>query len=236
MIMRPLTIALICLLAATAGAQTNNPAPIPIELFKGGPLFNGRNLDGLQVYLEDPAVDPAKIWKVEDGILRCSGATRGYVRTRMAYADYKLTVEWRWPGGKGNSGILLHIINQDQVWPKCIEAQLATGRAGDLAFFHDSRSKEELVSRNPKGLSTGRLARPGESAEKPLGEWNTFEITAAGDTLTLTVNGVKVNHITGVVPAAGMIALQSEGAPIDFRNFTLTPLPLAKDINAPMPK
>ena len=169
---------LFCLSAATLLAQTNPPAPIP--------LFNGRNLDGFFAHLEDSSVNPATIWSVENGVLRCTGTTRGYVRTVMPYADYKLTVDWRWPKDRGNSGVLLHIVNQDLVWPKSIEAQLATGRAGDFAFLSDARAKEEKVGKNPRGISTGRLARPGESAEKPLGEWNTYEIICSGDTITLT--------------------------------------------------
>ena len=91
------------------------------------------------------------------------------------------------------------------------------------------------MSRNPSGVSTGRLERLGPSREKPLGEWNSYDITVAGDTITLAVNGEEVNRMTGVTPAAGFIALQTEGTPIDFRNVTLTPLPPAKDLNAPMP-
>jgi hypothetical protein len=199
-------------------------------------LFNGRDFAGLHVYIEQPNVPVAEVWTIEDGVLRASGASRGYVRTAMPYADYKLSLEWRWPKGRGNSGILLHIVNQDTIWPKGIEAQLATDRAGDLAFFFDARAKEEHVSRNPKGVSTGRVARRGPSLEKPLGEWNTLEILVAGDTITLTVNGTEANRITEVIPSAGMIGFQAEGFPIDFRNITLTPLPPAKDLHAPMPK
>jgi hypothetical protein len=199
-------------------------------------LFNGQNLDGLAVYVDDVSIEPTEVWKVEDGMLRCTGIGKGYVRTDKAYADYKLHVEWRWPRGPGNSGVLLNLVGDDVVWPKSFEAQLKADRAGDFALFADARSNEEIVSRNPQGVSTGRLVRPGASAENPLGEWNTYEAVVAGDTITLWVNGVKVNRMTGVQPSAGMIGLQSEGTPIDFRNFTLTPLPPAKDLNAPMPK
>jgi len=199
-------------------------------------LFNAQNLDGLAVYVDDASIEPTEVWKVEDGMLRCTGIGKGYVRTDKAYADYKLRVEWRWPRGPGNSGVLLNLVGDDVVWPKSFEAQLKTDRAGDFALFADARSNEEIVSRNPQGVSTGRLVRPGASAENPLGEWNTYEAVVAGDTITLWVNGVEVNRMTGVQPSAGMIGLQSEGTPIDFRNITLTPLPPAKDLNAPMPK
>jgi hypothetical protein len=49
------------------------------------------------------------------------------------------------------------------------------------------------------------------------------------------VNGVRVNQMTGVRPSGGLIGFQAEGAPIDFRHIELTPLPAAKDLNAPMP-
>jgi 3-keto-disaccharide hydrolase len=217
------------LLTATGIAQT--PADPPRETIE---LFNGKNLDGLRVYCEvsDAA---AGLWRVEDGMLRTSGEHKGYIRTEIPYADYKLQLEWRWPAGAGNSGVLFHLVNGDLLWPKGFECQLASGRAGDLSSYVDARSKEEIVSRNPTGYSTGRLPQPGPSAEKPVGEWNTLEAVAEGDKLTIWINGKQVNRMTGLVPSAGMIAMQAEGAPIDFRNITLTPLPRAKDLHAPMP-
>jgi hypothetical protein len=60
--------------------------------------------------------------------------------------------------------------------------------------------------------------------EKPLGEWNRYEITCKGDTIELKVNGVKVNEGSRAERTKGKIALQSEGAPISFRNIKLTPI------------
>ena len=199
-------------------------------------LFNGRDLAGWHVYVGEPAVDPADMWRVEDGLLRATGVGKGYVRTEMAYADYKLQLQWRWPAEPGNSGVMVNIVNRDELWPKSFEAQLKSGDAGFFASFVDARSNEEIVSRNPQGVSTGRLPRPGPSREKPVGEWNTYEIVLAGDTITLAVNGEQVNRMTGVRPSAGMIGLQAEGSAIDFRQITLTPLPPAKDMYAPMPQ
>jgi hypothetical protein len=199
-------------------------------------LFNGRNFEGLFIYIDGTATTPDAAWKIEDGLLRCTGLGKGYVRTTAAYADYTLRLEWRWPVRTGNSGIMLNIVGRDLLWPKCIEAQLAVNRAGEFAMFSDARGKEEIVSRNPTGVSTGRLPRPpGPSSEKPQGEWNVYEIVVAGDTITTAVNGQRVNRMTGILPSGGCIGFQSEGTPIDFRHITLTPLPAAKDINAPMP-
>ncbi len=233
--MRYLIPTLSCLLVLPAFAQTaaqSVPVPPPATI----QLFNGRDFAGLKVFVREATIKPDDAWKVEDGLLRCAGVGRGYVRTVVAYADYTLHAEWRWPNGPGNSGILLNIVGDDVIWPKCFEAQLQSGRAGDFASYFDARSKEEIVSHNPSGVSTGRLSRPGPAVEKPVGEWNTFDIVVAGDTITLIVNGVQVNRMTGVLPSAGMIGFQSEGKAVDFRNLTLTPLPPAKDLNAPMPR
>lgn len=224
---------LACYLSASAAEPT---APL-VKSTTPILLFNGSNFDGLHVFAESVATDPTAGWKIEEGMLRCLGVGRGYVRTTSAYADYRLKLEWRWPVRAGNSGVLLNIVGRDLIWPKAIEAQLAANRAGDFATFSDARSKEETVSRNPTGVSTGRLSRTATgSIEKPPGEWNTYEIVVSGGTITLTVNGIQVNRMTEVHPSAGMIAFQSEGSPIDFRHIELTPLPAAKDLNAPMPR
>jgi hypothetical protein len=199
-------------------------------------LFNGRDFEGLHIYTELAKTDPATEWKVEDGVLRCVSTNKGYICTKTAYADYHLRLEWRWPDKPGNSGVLVNVVDRDVIWPKCIECQLAAGRAGDFAFYSDARSKEEIVSRNPSGVSTGRLPRKATSpVEKPVGEWNIYDIIVAGDTITVSINGVQVNRTTNVQPSAGMIAFQAEGSTIEFRNIELTPLPAAKELNAPMP-
>lgn len=228
--MRRLTLAVsvACLQAALlADPLVKDTKPVP--------LFNGHDLTGWEVYTESPA---AEAWKVEGGVLHCVSTAKGFLRTAKGWSDYHLRVEWRWPGKPGNSGVMVNITGPDAVWPKSVECQLAHGRAGDFAFFSDARAKEEIVSRNPSGVSTGRLVRnPAAGAvEKPAGEWNTYDIVVAGDTISVSINGVPVNRLSGVVPSGGMIALQAEGALIDFRNIELTPLPAVKDLNAPMPK
>ena len=227
---------ILTLSAALSGHGAQPPAPL-VHDTKSVALFNGRNFDGLHIFVEAPGADPAAAWKIEDGMLRCLGVGRGYVRTTTAYADYRLRLEWRWPARTGNSGVFVNLVGRDLIWPKCVAAQLAANRAGDFATFSDARSKEEIVSRNPSGVSTGRLNRSVAAAiEKPPGEWNTYEIVVAGDTITLTINGVLANRMTQVSPSGGMIAFENEGTPIDFRNIELTPLPAAKDLNAPMPR
>jgi len=61
--------------------------------------------------------------------------------------------------------------------------------------------------------------------EKPIGQWNTYEITLDQGRLTLVINGEKVNEATNCDEVAGAIGLQSEGGEIHFRAIQVTELP-----------
>jgi len=63
-----------------------------------------------------------------------------------------------------------------------------------------------------------------EDVEKPVGEWNRFEVIAQGDTLHYFLNGVLVNEAFAVSPSEGRVLLQSEGAEIFVRRYELWPL------------
>jgi hypothetical protein len=62
---------------------------------------------------------------------------------------------------------------------------------------------------------------PQVAADKPVGEWNRFEITLRGDVLTVLLNGQIVieNARLPGVPADGPIGLQHHGDPIEFANI-----------------
>ena len=185
-------------------------------------LFNGEDLDGWKQYLKDESVDPATIWSVSDGVIHCTGASPGYIRTTEKYADYRLTVEWRWPGSGGNSGVLLHVQDKDEVWPKSIESQLHSGDAADFWVIGGADFKEHTDKENR------RVIKMHDSTEKPLGEWNTYTIECRGDSIKSYVNGTLQNVATEATVWEGYIGLQSEGTPIEFRNVKLEKLEPAK--------
>jgi hypothetical protein len=55
---------------------------------------------------------------------------------------------------------------------------------------------------------------PKKNADRPRGEWNTFEITMKGDRLTVKLNGEEVIQSAQLpgVPKQGPIALQHHGS------------------------
>jgi hypothetical protein len=106
----------------------------------------------------------------------------------------------------------------DKVWPECYEAQLQAGNAGELranggAKLHKDSRPEDRAQAHQQA-----------SSERAAGEWNDYEIVARGAAVTLLVNGVRQNELKKATLQSGWIALQSEGAPIEFRALTLEPL------------
>jgi hypothetical protein len=59
--------------------------------------------------------------------------------------------------------------------------------------------------------------------ESPRGQWTTIECVCVGDTITVLVNGKRVNEARQVFPASGKILLQCEGSEIFFRKVELHP-------------
>ena len=196
--------------------------------------FDGKSLDGWEHYLVDPAVKMADVWSARDGLLICKGKPMGYLATKKAFTNFRLTVEWRWAPGKpaSNSGVLLRITGKPRALPKCVEAQLKAGSAGDIYGFHGFQVKGDAARAvSAEAEMIGKLSGVSKikGNEKKPGEWNRYDITLRGGNLTVLVNGEKVNEATGLDVVAGKIGLQSEGGEVHFRTVRLTPLDSDKD-------
>lgn len=63
-----------------------------------------------------------------------------------------------------------------------------------------------------------------DDPDAPVGEWNTLEVIAKGDTLQYLFNGKLVNEAFAVKPAFGPIGIQTEAAGLAVRRYELLPL------------
>ena len=187
-------------------------------------LFNNQDLTGWTAEFNKEGVKMEDVWRVEEGVLICRGQPPGYLRTKGEYENYVLTLEWRWPpGGKGgNSGVLVHASTPRAlgVWPKSIEVQLHATNAGDFWVIGTELDVENEKERK----KDRRHINLTDDAEKPIGEWNSMEITCQADRITVKVNGQLVNQATNCNVTKGAICLQSEGTEVHFRNVLLQPL------------
>jgi hypothetical protein len=186
-------------------------------------LFNGKDLSGWKLFIPDEEVEANKVWTVRNGVVHCKGKPNGYIRTKAAYKNYKLHLEWRWPDKPTNSGVLLHASGEDKVWPRCIECQLKTGSAGDFVLINGTGITVDGRDRQNVSKQFVVVPKKQPSSEKPAGQWNSYDIYCDGDVIRCYVNGVLQNVGTDATDASGWICLQSEGSPIEFRNIYIEP-------------
>ncbi len=208
-----ISIALACILVLT-GMLATQPAALKVP--DGAKvLFNGKDLNNWVFKLKDPGTDPSRVFTIKDGVIHISGDPFGYMRTKKQYSGYQLHLEWRWPTEATNSGVFIHAQVPDAIWPPCIECQLMAGNAGDFVLMGGTDMNEHTDK--SKTVVSKRTA----SNEKPVGQWNTMEVTCKGNTIEVYVNGTLQNKGTGVTLSKGSICLQSEGKDIEFRNIYL---------------
>ena len=194
-----------------------------------GSVTIGENLDGWACYFADPDVQVEDVWRVENGVIICSGTPLGYLYTKEDFRDFVLKLQWRWPPGKkpGNGGVLIRMTGWHKIWPKSLEAQLNTGNAGDfwgLDGYELSGPAERMRSMDHQQFGKLTNVKKAKALEKAPGQWNSYEIIARGDTVTLVINGEQVNKATGCDLDSGKICLTSEGSEIHFRNVVVTAL------------
>ncbi|MCC2972337.1 DUF1080 domain-containing protein [Massilia sp. IC2-476] len=173
-----------------------------------------------------PAADAAALWSRDAaGVIHLAGKPSGFIATRASYANYRMHLEWRWPGKPGNAGVLLHVASgpRDGVWPLSIQVQTKHGFAGDVLPMAGASFAETLTS--APGAYPAIKGRLGANSERPAGEWNSADILSRDGVIEVTVNGVPQNRVTAADPRAGRIGFQLEGAPYELRNIRITPLP-----------
>ena len=192
------------------------PAPDLAKVKFGPPieLFNGQNLDGWK--LTNPHATNG--WSVKEGVLTNSVApvpgkphNFGNLRTVQEFEDFNLTAETNVPKN-GNSGIYLRGIYEVQVL--------------------DSFGKP--LDPHNMGAIYSRIC-PTVAAEKPAGQWQTFDITLVDRHVTVILNGRKIidnQPILGCTGGAlwsdplrpGPIYLQGDHTGANFRNLVLRPV------------
>jgi len=184
-------------------------------------LFNGKDFTGWTFVMRDNAA-PSETWAVTNGFIHCTGKAISYLRTEKSFRDCKLTVEWRFvklAPRADNTGVLTHIQSPDKVWPACVQIQGKHGSQGDLFLMAGAESKEH------RGMDANTaLPKRGESAEKPVGEWNTCEAVCAGNSVKAFINGKLMNETTECTVSSGFIGIQSEGAELEIRKMFLEPV------------
>ncbi len=215
-------VALTALDTPRLAAADNHPPPGFVS------LFNGRDLSGWKV----PAGDNGH-WKVVDGAIDYDAESEApgdkSLWTEMEFGDFVVMVDWRiketpytnpnvpyiLPDGThardihgremrlslpdSDSGFILRgdVKNQVNIWCWPI------GSGEFYGYRMDSSQPAEVRA----------AVTPRTQADKPVGEWNRYQITMKGDRVTVVLNGKTVidnAQLPGVKPR-GALGLQHHG-------------------------
>jgi len=131
-------------------------------------------------------------------------------------------MEFRFLEAEANSGIFVRTgptsHNDENGWPnngyqvQCMDT--ITGRAPLATMIPYGappfESKSDLAA----------LAK----AYKPLGQWQTYEITCIGETMVVKLNGTQITTATSIKNREGHIGIQAEHGLLDFRKIEVTNL------------
>ncbi|MDB5350372.1 MAG: hypothetical protein JWN86_1619 [Planctomycetota bacterium] len=188
--------------------------------------------------------DPST-WTWKDGFVHCTGQPVGVTRTKSQYTNFELVAQWRHLKSGGNSGLF--------VWAG--EASLEGLKPGTLPrggieiqvldhgyaeqYEKDTGKKPDWFTTHgdvfPVGTSKmkpfppispdGSRSFPSKRLSKGLNEWNHYYIRAINGEIRLWVNGEEVSGGANCNPKTGYLCLESEGAPVEFKNLRIRELP-----------
>mgnify|MGYP000980263028 CR=1 FL=1 len=245
--------------------RTSTSAALPLGLLSGTSftlaaedpktlvLFDGSNLDAWKI----PDGDNGH-WKIVDGVIdydaRSEAKGDKNLVTKQEFGDFVIELDWRIKEAPYINP------NVPYVLPDGTHARGIDGRPLKLAlpdsdsglYLRDMKGKSQvniwcwpigsgevygyrMDAKMPPEVRRG--VTPKTQADKPLGEWNHFQITLKKDRLTVALNGVTVieNAQLPGIPERGPIALQHHGgyrdgkytgppSLVQFRDIRVTPL------------
>jgi len=199
-------------------------------------LFNGKDLSGW--HIDVPQMDKNPNVKspfiVRKGMLVSLDTPKGHLISDAVYQNYRLEVQYSFPGKPGNCGVLVHASKPRALYgmfPKSIEVQMAHENAGDFWCIVEDISVPDMEARRGSkdewGITEGkkrRILNLTDGSENSVGEWNTMIIECLNNAIKVWVNDDLVNQGFDCTADKGQIALQAEGSEVEFRKLQLTPI------------
>ena len=179
------------------------------------PLFDGKTLAGWQ--------GKQKLWSVVDGTLVGSTMPDGirsntFLVSERQYKNFTLKLDFKFTGG--NSGIQFRSLRVEDPKNYVIQGYQADLGAGYHGSLHDEKRRGMLKKSRLDWVQ--RFLKEND--------WNTYEIHAIGNRITLKINGLitaKYTEEDDAISNEGYIALQlhsGKGMEIAFRDIRIRPI------------
>lgn len=187
-------------------------------------------------------------WRWEGGHAFCTGTPTGVIRYREPLVNFEFLCEWMHKQKGGNSGVFVwatpdSIANLSRgrgSLPHGIEVQVLDLGYAEIYTKEFNKPADWFTSHGdvfpvgpiamrpfPPVAPDGRRSFPTKETTKGINQWNHYYVRAVDGEVKLWVNGEQVSGGDGISPAFGFLCLESEGAPVEFKNLRLRRLPSA---------
>ena len=187
----------------------------------------------------------ADTWTWKEGEVHCKGTPVGVTRSTKPITNFEHVAQWRHLKAGGNSGIFvwtseeaLTDLKPGQLPPGGIEVQVldhgyaeqyekSSGKKPDWFTTHGDVFPvgKAKMTPFPPIAPDGKRSFPRKNLSKGVGEWNHYYVRAINGEVRLWVNGEEVSGGTNCEPKTGYLCLESEGAPVEFKNLRIRELP-----------
>ncbi|QDU95461.1 3-keto-disaccharide hydrolase [Lignipirellula cremea] len=203
---RPMLMLILALGAGVAGAEEKFTDLLPgEELATHWETAGNWSLDKQGVVSLTPR-DGEKGWSRFDA----------YLWSKEQYRDFQIEFDYA-VQPSGNSGFYFHVGDKAKPVSDGIEVQIYES--------HAKGPGKKLTDHDSGGVIPG--IPPTSNAAKPAGEWNHFDITVQGKTLTIKLNNETVNVVQlgegrlAGRPETGWIGFQDHGLPLRLRKIRI---------------
>lgn len=180
-------------------------------------LFNGHDLSGW----EGVTADASATWKVDDGMIVCTGQPGTWLRSAKQYDDFNLRFEYKLLPG-GNSGIYLRVPADG--------AHRQEDCGVEVQILDDDAERYRKLEPGQYCASVYKIAPAAKHVSRPTGEWNTMEINCRGTSYRVTHNGVVIVDATaqefpelGRRFQKGYLGLQNHNEEVWFKYLRIGP-------------
>jgi len=185
-------------------------------------------------------------WRWEGGHAYCTGKPVGVIRSHKQIKNFELVCEWMHKKYGGNSGVFAwaspeSIKNLEAGkgrLPHGIEVQVLDLGYAELYEKRRKKKSDWFTSHGdvfptgpakftpfPPVAPNGKRSFPSKNLTLGTNQWNHYYVRAINGEVRLWVNGEEVSGGTGANPAEGYLCLESEGAPVEFKNIRIRLLP-----------
>jgi hypothetical protein len=184
-------------------------------------------------------------WSWKNGVAHCTGKPTGVIRSQKAYTNFELVAQWKHKNSGGNSGIFvwspisaLTGLTPGNLPQKGIEVQVldhgfaeqwekAHGKKPNWFTTHGDVFPVEKSNMKPfpPVAPDKRRSFPRKNLSKGFGQWNHYYVRCINGEVRLWVNGEEVSGGTECEPRSGYLCLESEGAPVEFKDLRIRELP-----------